>query len=683
MSVGVIILPYIIPMLLGRTFDIFTSQVGVDIFPQTSIQTPILIQRSFVSSDFSVIRNDSEARQFLGVSDDLSLRVKAGVLHIAATGDYLKDVQTRENYVEILVKSQYETVSETLHGSVDPIQDWDLQSPTYLGTHYVRTVTYGGMMVGSLRLHVSDDAQKEAVESFLLKYFRLQTYAKIELAHQPSEGRMTREYHSFEDKLKRMVYAVEERVGSGLSMQIKYYSTVTEPLHADNTMFSSHSSLFASQVKYYSTVTTSLHAGNKIFSSYSSLFPSQIKYYSTATEPLHSDNKIFSSYSSLFPSQIKYYSIVTEPLHADNTMFSSHSSLFAPQIKYYSTVTAPHVPQDIDSFLAVLEEFPDQAAKLNGGRGVPLKVELVPLHELSARMIAMRPNKYLEKTLEDMDDKFNDLLVTHAAIRKMSEKTKPDDYKENCDVHDLGDDIHGKLDIFKDVIRRLDTASPASLYDSKRAIQAYEQKEEPDRPWGYYSKFKQMEKKAQETGQLISDSNARDGHNYRHKSQNNYGNVQSSRSSNPLSGQYSPTAYGGGFSPLDHFGYLAEMSMANGVCASLNKFSGNFLTLRRNCTVQGVTCSAMCWSLHASGAARGGSGFSHGARNVGVGVGLSAGAGGGSWGECVGVVVAELHVSREVAVGARTINLGRGACDRVACLHEYCCCRMGGRIGVL
>ncbi|KAK3789593.1 hypothetical protein RRG08_016270 [Elysia crispata] len=568
MSVGVIILPYIIPMLLGRTFDIFTSQVGVDIFPQTSIQTPILIQRSFVSSDFSVIRNDSEARQFLGVSDDLSLRVKAGVLHIAATGDYLKDVQTRENYVEILVKSQYETVSETLHGSVDPIQDWDLQSPTYLGTHYVRTVTYGGMMVGSLRLHVSDDAQKEAVESFLLKYF---SYAKIELAHQPSEGRMTREYHSFEDKLKRMVYAVEERVGSGLSMQIKYYSTVT----------------------------------------------------------------------------------------------------------------APHVPQDIDSFLAVLEEFPDQAAKLNGGRGVPLKVELVPLHELSARMIAMRPNKYLEKTLEDMDDKFNDLLVTHAAIRKMSEKTKPDDYKENCDVHDLGDDIHGKLDIFKDVIRRLDTASPASLYDSKRAIQAYEQKEEPDRPWGYYSKFKQMEKKAQETGQLISDSNARDGHNYRHKSQNNYGNVQSSRSSNPLSGQYSPTAYGGGFSPLDHFGYLAEMSMANGVCASLNKFSGNFLTLRRNCTVQGVTCSAMCWSLHASGAARGGSGFSHGARNVGVGVGLSAGAGGGSWGECVGVVVAELHVSREVAVGARTINLGRGACDRVACLHEYCCCRMGGRIGVL
>ncbi|GFS15191.1 hypothetical protein ElyMa_004926100 [Elysia marginata] len=191
-----------------------------------------------------------------------------------------------------------------------------------------------------------------------------------------------------------------------------------------------------------------------------------------------------------------------------------------------------------------------------------------------------------------------------------------------------------------------------------------------------------MEKKAQETGHLISGSNSRDGHNYGHKTHTNYDNVQSNQN-NPRTGQYSTSLYGNRFSPLDHFGYLAEMSMANGVCASLNKFSGNFLTLRRNCTVQGVTCSAMCWALHTSGAARGASGYNPGLRNVGVGVGLQAGGGGGSWSECVGVVVAELHVNQEVAVGARTINLGRGACDRVACLHEYCCCRMGGRIGVL
>ena len=48
-------------------------------------------------------------------------------------------------------------------------------------------------------------------------------------------------------------------------------------------------------------------------------------------------------------------------------------------------------------------------------------------------------------------------------------------------------------------------------------------------------------------------------------------------------------------------------------------------------------------------------------------------------GECLGVVVAELHVSQGVAVGARTVNLGRGACTRGKCGHEYCCCRMGGR----
>ena len=62
-TASTIIYPYIIPMLLGRTFDLFTAQVGVDIFPQDTIRTPIRIHRSYVTSDFRLIRNDSEARR--------------------------------------------------------------------------------------------------------------------------------------------------------------------------------------------------------------------------------------------------------------------------------------------------------------------------------------------------------------------------------------------------------------------------------------------------------------------------------------------------------------------------------------------------------------------------------------------------------------------------------------------
>ncbi|XP_035825609.1 uncharacterized protein LOC101856893 [Aplysia californica] len=530
MTVGVVVLPYIIPMLLGRTFDMFTSQVGVDIFPQKSIENPIVIERSFVHSDFRVIRNDSEARHFLGVTDDLSLRVKAGVLHIAATGDYLKDVQTRENYVEILVKSQDKWEGEGLFYQESPSVYWEnVPYSAYVGPRSPGFSTFDG-----------------------------------QVDHRPGEVKVRQEYHSFEDKLKRMVYAAEEKMGNDLGIRIKYYSTVT----------------------------------------------------------------------------------------------------------------APYVPQDIDSFLKLLEDFPAQAEKLNGGRGVPLKVELVPLHELSARMIALRPNKYLEKTLEDMDDKFSDLLVTHAAIRSISEKTKPKDYKENCEVHDYGSDIHGKLDVFKDVIRRLDTASPSALFETKRALQAYEQKEEPDDKWGYYKKLKHIKEDVEHTEELTGGAHSKNKVSSKSHAEQNGQQLHvvpvsgSSRGATSHSNGGGSNLMSSNFTPLDHFGYLAEMSMANGVCASLNKFSGSFLTLRRNCTISGVTCSRMCWALQEHVTPPLGNG-APGPRVTRQG------------GECVGVVVAELHVSQDVAVGARTINLGRNACDRAHCYHEYCCCRMGGRIGIL
>ena len=63
-TASTVIYPYIIPMLLGRTFDLFTAQVGVDIFSKDTIRNPIRIHRSYVTSDFRLIRNDSEARRY-------------------------------------------------------------------------------------------------------------------------------------------------------------------------------------------------------------------------------------------------------------------------------------------------------------------------------------------------------------------------------------------------------------------------------------------------------------------------------------------------------------------------------------------------------------------------------------------------------------------------------------------
>ncbi|KAL8580394.1 hypothetical protein ACOMHN_020871 [Nucella lapillus] len=527
-SLGSLLYPYIIPMLLGRTFDLYRAQVGVDIFSQDTISKPIRIHRSYVTSDFRLIRNESEARSFLGLTEDVSLRVKAGVLKVAASGDYLKDVQKRENYVEILVKSTYETFTETLHGSNKPIQDWDLFSPNSLGTHFVRSITYGGLLLASFRLYVKNTAQKSLLEEFLASHVSFNE-VRVSLKKAPGEVQFVREMNSFEEKLQKMMYQANSTMGSDLSVRIKYYSTVT----------------------------------------------------------------------------------------------------------------APRVPQDLASFLSVLEDFPFQAKKTNGGFGVPVSVELLPLHELSARMLALKPSTILDGFLGDLDSKFDDLLLTHKSLKSLSTKDGvDDDYGKKCEMRDLGTEVHDKLDVFKQVINNLNTASPEAQGLGERAIQAYEQKSGPD---SYFSRFKRLQK------------------DMAHPARGSSGDVRQGITATQVGQVLNEERL------LTQFGDLAELAMANGLCTSLNKLSGSFLTLRRNCSVSDPvprTCSQVCGQLQV--------GSNYRAR-----------------GQCASVVAAQVHTpvtlggvlraggeGKAAVVGAQTANLGRSACGRSTCFKEYCCCRL-------
>lgn len=103
------------------------------------------------------------------------------------------------------------------------------------------------------------------------------------------------------------------------------------------------------------------------------------------------------------------------------------------RIKYYSTVNAPRVPQDIPSFLSILEDFPAAASKINGGLGVPLTVELVPLRELSPRKVTHRANRFIGKSLVDLENRLNDLLLTHGRIQGLSSHPI-DDYNKQSKV---------------------------------------------------------------------------------------------------------------------------------------------------------------------------------------------------------------------------------------------------------
>lgn len=66
-----------------------------------------------------MVSDTQEARDFLGVTGDLSLKIKTGKIQIEGLGQYMKESYSRSKVVEILVKVHYETVIKRV------FLDWD------------------------------------------------------------------------------------------------------------------------------------------------------------------------------------------------------------------------------------------------------------------------------------------------------------------------------------------------------------------------------------------------------------------------------------------------------------------------------------------------------------------------------------------------------------------------------
>lgn len=142
---------YILPMILGRTFDVRNDRVGVDIFPPKELEkiSENLLPKS--DSTYKMIKNSQDVQNVLGVSGDLSVKVKAGVVDIKGAGTYLKNTANTENTVEVLTKMQFYTSTVYLSFDAKPFPQWTNHRLEDLGTHYVRSITYGGELIASLK----------------------------------------------------------------------------------------------------------------------------------------------------------------------------------------------------------------------------------------------------------------------------------------------------------------------------------------------------------------------------------------------------------------------------------------------------------------------------------------------------------------------------------------------------
>ena len=100
---------------LGRTYDVKTSTAGRDIFP--SDITPKTINVNQFTFQYKVVKNSSDVRELLGISGELSLKIKAGLVDVEGSGKYLDDSEKKEGTTEVLAVLKCVTVS-SIRGTI-------------------------------------------------------------------------------------------------------------------------------------------------------------------------------------------------------------------------------------------------------------------------------------------------------------------------------------------------------------------------------------------------------------------------------------------------------------------------------------------------------------------------------------------------------------------------------------
>ena len=93
---------------LGRTFNAETSSACNDIFPM-EIQTELKNVNTF-SFKYKVVKSNKDVNDLLDVSGELSLKIKANLLKVEGTGQYIKENKAEEGTTNLLAVMKCTTV---------------------------------------------------------------------------------------------------------------------------------------------------------------------------------------------------------------------------------------------------------------------------------------------------------------------------------------------------------------------------------------------------------------------------------------------------------------------------------------------------------------------------------------------------------------------------------------------
>lgn len=198
---------YVLPMLLGQTYDLGKDKPGLLIYPRNITDEAVQIQQYFTDSQYRMVENAEQMKDFLDVSGKLSLKIKGGMLDVSGEGRYLKDSSAKSNGLEILVKLHFETVTMTIPSSKKPNSDWTTFPRRFLGTHYLRSLVFGGDLVASIRISGSGKEDLQRIKGAVSAGLKV------------GEG-------SFEGDIKGKLEMLKQSGLESSSMEINYYASV-------------------------------------------------------------------------------------------------------------------------------------------------------------------------------------------------------------------------------------------------------------------------------------------------------------------------------------------------------------------------------------------------------------------------------------------------------------------------
>ncbi|GIY90729.1 MACPF domain-containing protein [Caerostris extrusa] len=159
------VLLYAIPALLGRAYNMKNDTIGPDLFKIEDTKNAKVIHRYMTNSEYKIVSQLSEASDFLDVDGKMAIKLKIGATKVEGEGSYLKVTSSLRHKVDILVKVVYETVTETIPASIEPRKDWEESLKGTDSTHYVRSITYGGTLLGIVRFNAETDADKAVIKA--------------------------------------------------------------------------------------------------------------------------------------------------------------------------------------------------------------------------------------------------------------------------------------------------------------------------------------------------------------------------------------------------------------------------------------------------------------------------------------------------------------------------------------